>query len=67
VETVEVRVVRAADVELDFAVAEGEGFESVEEWRVAHERFWPDRAITDDTEIVCERFRLTEVFRPPTT
>src|SRR5207302_8175864 len=43
VETTEVRVLRAADVDLAFARDEGEGFESVADWRAAHERFWRDR------------------------
>jgi uncharacterized protein YhfF len=60
VETTEVRVVRAGDVDLDFARDEGEGFESVEDWRRAHERFWSEHDITDDTLIVAERFRLVE-------
>jgi uncharacterized protein YhfF len=71
VETTEVRVVRAGDVDEQFARDEGEGFESVADWRAAHERFWgpnPDReaagadpcAIDDDTLVVCERFRLVE-------
>ena len=58
VETTAVNVVRAADVDLEFARAEGEGFESVADWRAAHERFWSDRQITDDTPILCEYFRL---------
>jgi uncharacterized protein YhfF len=60
VETTEVRVVRAGDVDLEFARDEGEGFESVADWRAAHERFWSDRQISDDTLIVAERFRLVE-------
>ena len=60
VETTDARVVRAGDVDLDFARDEGEGFESVADWREAHERFWSDREITDDTLIVAERFRLVE-------
>jgi uncharacterized protein YhfF len=60
VETTEVRVVRAAGVDLAFARDEGEGFESVADWRAAHERFWHDRPITDDTLIVAERFRVVE-------
>jgi len=60
VEATEVGVVRAGDVDLDFARDEGEGFESVEDWRRAHERFWSEHEITDDTLIVAERFRLVE-------
>ena len=58
VETTEVRVVRAGEVDLGFARDEGEGFETVADWPAAHERFWGDREITDDTLIVAERFRL---------
>jgi uncharacterized protein YhfF len=60
VETTEVRIVRAGDVELEFARDEGEGFESVEDWRRAHERFWAEHDIDDDRLIVAERFRLVE-------
>src|SRR5260370_36861118 len=60
VKTTESQVVRAADVDLQFARDEGEGFETVEQWRSAHERFWSEREIADDTLIVCERFTLVE-------
>ena len=60
VETTEVRVVAAKDVDIQFAQDEGEGFTSVAEWRTAHERFWSDHEITDDSLIVCQRFRLTK-------
>jgi uncharacterized protein YhfF len=67
VETIAVDVVPAGEVDLDFAAAEGEGFESVQDWRAAHERFWADTVISDETEIVCERFRLIEVFGAAST
>jgi uncharacterized protein YhfF len=60
VETTEVRVLRVDEVDLQFARDEGEGFETVADWREAHERFWADREIRDDTLIVAERFRLVE-------
>ena len=60
VETVELRVLRAGDVDLAFARDEGEGFDSVEGWRAAHESFWAGQDITDDTLVVAERFRLVE-------
>jgi len=60
VETTSVAVVPAREVALQFAIDEGEGFESVAHWREAHERFWSDRAITDETLIVCEYFRVVE-------
>jgi uncharacterized protein YhfF len=72
-EITDVSVVRVADCQLDFARAEGEGFESVAEWRAAHERFWrgyadeirtylgdPAWDVTDDTLFVAERFRVVE-------
>jgi uncharacterized protein YhfF len=58
VETSEVRVVRAGDVDVEFARDEGEGFESVADWREAHERLFSDHEITDETRFVLERFRL---------
>ena len=59
VELTEVRTVPAGEIELQFARDEGEGFESVEEWREAHERFF-ERPLPDDTPIVAIRFRLVE-------
>lgn len=64
IETTEVRVVSLDDVDLAFAREEGEGFETVAEWREAHERFWssylPEVAVDDETLVVAERFRLVE-------
>jgi uncharacterized protein YhfF len=60
VETAELRIVPAGEIDLDFARDEGEGFETVEDWRSAHERFWAEHDIDDDTLIVAERFRLVE-------
>ena len=74
-EITDVRVLRVADCELSFARAEGEGFESVAEWREAHERFWRGYAdetrtylgdaawdVTDDTLFVAERFRVVRTL-----
>ena len=74
IETTEVRVTTIGQVELGFAIDEGEGFASVQDWREAHEAFWlsyadetrawlgdPGWRPVDDTPIVCERFRLVEV------
>ena len=61
VELTEVRVLPAGEIDVQFARDEGEGFESVEDWRVAHERFF-ERPINDDTEVVAVRFRLAERF-----
>lgn len=73
IETTEVAVVRVGDVDEQFARDEGEGFESVADWRAAHERFWhgdefrasigePAFTIDDRTQMVAERFRLVERF-----
>ena len=63
IEILEARVIPIRDVDLEFALEEGEGFRSVADWREAHERFWRsyrDDPIDDDTLIVAERFRLVE-------
>jgi len=59
VEVTETRVVPASHIDEQFARDEGEGFESVEDWRVAHERFF-ERPIEPDTPIEAVRFRLVE-------
>ena len=61
VEVTEARVVPASAIDVQFARDEGEGFETVEDWRVAHERFF-ERPIGPDTEIVAIRFRVVEVL-----
>jgi uncharacterized protein YhfF len=71
IETTECRILRMADVDDRFARDEGEGFADAAAWRTAHERFWngylddlrkrlndPTWSLTDDTLIVCQRFRL---------
>ena len=69
IEVLAVRVIRLADVDLAHAVGEGEGFDSVAEWRAGHEDFWhsaelraelgdPAFTVNDDTQVVAEQFRL---------
>lgn len=71
IENVEVEIKRMADVDVEFAIDEGEGFETLEQWRDAHTRFFtspetvallgdPPVTIDDDTLVVCFRFRLVE-------
>ena len=71
IETTEVEVKRMGDVHLQFAIEEGEGFETVADWRDAHVRFFtcdemtqllgdPPVEIDDDTLVVCIRFRVVE-------
>jgi uncharacterized protein YhfF len=59
VELTEVRVLPAREVDLQFARDEGEGFESVQDWHEAHERFF-ERTIEPDTLIDAVRFRVVE-------
>jgi uncharacterized protein YhfF len=69
IETTAVDVIRLGDVDLALAHEEGEGFESVAEWRRAHERFWTEEVIprlptsmagplNERAKIVVVRFRL---------
>jgi uncharacterized protein YhfF len=69
IETTAVEVIRLGDVDLALAHDEGEEFESVRDWREAHERFWTEDVmprlpksmagpLTDDAQIVVVRFRL---------
>ncbi|MEV6523760.1 ASCH domain-containing protein [Longispora sp. NPDC051575] len=73
IELTEVRIIRVGDCDLRHAVDEGEGFETVAQWRADHEIFWhsaevrdalgdPDFTITDDTLMVAQRFRLVSVL-----
>lgn len=77
-ETTECRILRMADVDDQFAIDEGEGFADAAHWRSAHETFFssylseirarlgnPGWALDDDTLIVCQRFRLVEVYPEP--
>ena len=69
IELTAVRVVRLADVDLQHVLDEGEGDESVAQWRASHESFWhraevraelgdPEFAVNDDTLVLAQRFRL---------
>jgi uncharacterized protein YhfF len=69
IELTEVRSVPLGEVDLQHALDEGEGDESVAQWRAGHERFWhspeiraelgdPDFTVTDDTLVCAQRFRL---------
>lgn len=59
VEVTEARVAPAGAIDVAFARDEGEGFESVEDWRLAHERFF-EQPIEAATPIVALRFRVVE-------
>ena len=59
VEVTEVRLVPAGEIDVEFARDEGEAFESVEDWRAAHEAFFGQQ-LTPETKIVALRFRVVE-------
>ncbi|HEY8704465.1 MAG TPA: ASCH domain-containing protein [Gaiellaceae bacterium] len=59
VEITEARLVPAGEIDVEFARDEGEGFESVEDWRVAHEAFF-QQELTPETAIVAVRFKVVE-------
>jgi uncharacterized protein YhfF len=59
VEVTDAQRVPAREIDVAFARDEGEGFESVEDWRIAHEQFF-QQSIAPDTEIVAIRFRLVQ-------
>ncbi|OWV03884.1 ASCH domain-containing protein [Micromonospora wenchangensis] len=60
VEVTGIEVVPFSGVSWDFARSEGEGDRSIEDWRAGHAGYWArvGTPVTDDTEIVCIRFRL---------
>ncbi|MEU8298649.1 ASCH domain-containing protein [Micromonospora sp. NPDC048909] len=75
IESTEVRVLRLVEVDLRHVLDEGEGDESVAQWRAGHEEFWhspevrdelgdPDFTVDDDTLVLTHRFRLVEVVAP---
>ena len=63
-----VDVMAFADVPFEFALAESEGDESIEEWREGHRRFWTGEGevIVDETPVVLIWFQLVEeaLFSP---
>ena len=79
VETIECPIKRLADVDDQHAIDEGEGYANAAEFRAAHERFWngyiddiresigdPAFALSDDTLILCQRFRIIATIDPST-
>jgi len=69
IEMTEVRQARLAEVDLQHAIDEGEGFTTLAQWRAVHEEFWhsaqmrsalgdPHFSVNDDTMLVLQRFKL---------
>ena len=59
VEVTEARLVPAGEIDVEFARAEGEGFDSVDDWRVAHEEFF-QQELAPETTMVAVRFKVVE-------
>jgi uncharacterized protein YhfF len=75
IEVVDVEVIRLGDADLALARDEAEGFQSVSEWRNAHERFWNEQVrpelrnatawrLDEETQVVVERFQIVERLPP---
>ena len=63
IETIEVTYRRYNEVDANFACEEGEGDRSLAYWREAHRTYFGRLGrFSDDMMLMCERFRLVEVF-----
>jgi uncharacterized protein YhfF len=64
IETTEVTYRRFGDVDAAFAYEEGEGDRSLAYWRTAHRNYFGRQGkFSEDMMLMCERFRLLEIFR----
>ena len=63
IETLEVTYRRFGDVNAAFARDEGEGDRSLAYWRQAHRKYFGRLGkFSEDMMLMCERFRLVEIF-----
>ena len=63
IETVTLEQRRFFDVDLEFALAEGEGDETLEDWRQGHQAYFERNGGFDPEMMLwCERFELVEVI-----
>jgi len=63
IETVSLEQKRFDEVGLEFALAEGEGFETLEDWRADHRAYFGrNGGFAPEMLLWCERFRLVEVI-----
>ena len=70
IESTEVTFRRYDEVDATFAHDEGEGDRSLAYWRDAHRRYFTRQGkFSEDMMLMCERFRLVEIFEsgPETT
>jgi uncharacterized protein YhfF len=67
IETTEVTYRRYNEVDVAFAYDEGEGDRSLAYWRSAHRNYFGRLGkFNEDMMLMCERFRLVEVFEDST-
>ena len=67
IETTEVTYRRFGNVDAAFAHEEGEGDRSLAYWRQAHRNYFGRQGkFSEDMMLMCERFRLVEVFEDST-
>ena len=65
IESTEVTYRRFGEVDAAFAYEEGEGDRSLAYWRDAHRKYFGRLGrFSEDMMLMCERFRLVEVFAP---
>ena len=65
IESTEVTYRRYNEVHAAFACDEGEGDRSLAYWRSAHRNYFGRQGkFSEDMMLMCERFRLVEVFAP---
>ena len=65
IESTEVTYRRFGEVDAAFAYDEGEGDRSLDYWRIAHRNYFGRQGkFSEDMMLMCERFRLVEVFAP---
>jgi uncharacterized protein YhfF len=63
IESTEVSYRRFDEVDANFAFEEGEGDRSLDYWRKAHRAYFARQGkFSEDMMLMCERFRLVEVF-----
>lgn len=63
IETLEVEIRRFDQIDEAFARDEGEGLQTLADWRAGHEAFFArNGGFSPDMALVCERFRLVEAL-----
>ena len=63
IETLDVSYCLFSEIDLEFALAEGEGDSNVDEWRAGHALYFKrNGGWSMDMELVCERFRVVEII-----